>query len=83
MNEIIKKRVLNEANHILQTKDTIRSTAKVFDVSKSTVHNDLSERLKKIDKNIAESINEIFQDHDRNKHIRGGQITKEKYKKER
>ena len=83
MKDFITKRVLNEANHVIDTKDTIRKTAAIFKVSKSTVHNDLSERLKKIDKNIAESINEIFQDHDRNKHIRGGQITKEKYKKQR
>ena len=81
MNEIIKKRVLNEANHILQTKDTIRSTAKVFDVSKSTVHNDLSRRLKDIDENLSKSINEIFDNHERTKHLRGGESTKAKYKK--
>ena len=81
MNEIIKKRVLNEANHILQTKDTIRSTAKVFDVSKSTVHTDLNQRLKEIDKTLANQINDIFKNHEETKHIRGGEATKEKYKR--
>lgn len=81
MNEIIKKRVLKEANHILQTKDTIRSTAKVFDISKSTVHTDLNKRLKEIDQNLANQINNIFKDHEETKHIRGGEATKEKYKR--
>ena len=41
MKENIKKRVLDEANHILNTKETIRETASKFNISKSTVHNDL------------------------------------------
>ena len=46
MNEFIKKRVLEEANYILDTKNTIRKTAEVFSISKSTVHMDLNKRLK-------------------------------------
>ena len=52
MNKDIKTRVLNEANHIIKTQDTIRKTAGLFNVSKSTVHTDLSERLKEIDKKL-------------------------------
>lgn len=52
MNKDIKKRVLSEASHILNTKETIRKTADRFNVSKSTVHTDLSERLSEIDKNL-------------------------------
>ena len=81
MKEDINKRVIEEAKHVIDTKDTIRKTAEKFNVSKSTVHNDLSKRLERIDKNVAESINEIFKNHDKDKHIRGGQSTKEKYKK--
>ncbi|MFR5856544.1 MAG: sporulation transcriptional regulator SpoIIID [Bacilli bacterium] len=81
MKENIKNRVLKEANHILNTKDTIRETADKFNISKSTVHNDLSTRLKDIDKNLSKSIEEIFESHDRTKHIRGGEVTKAKYKK--
>ena len=50
MNKDIKRRVLSEANHIIKTQDTIRQTADRFNVSKSTVHTDLSERLKEISK---------------------------------
>lgn len=81
MNKDIQKRVLNEANHVLNTKETIRKTADKFNVSKSTVYTDLSERLKKIDNNLMNEINNIFKDHDRVKHLRGGEVTKQKYKR--
>ena len=48
MNKKIIKRVLEESNYILDTGKTVREIAKVFKVSKSTVHQDLSERLKEI-----------------------------------
>ena len=81
MNKDIKKRVLNEANHIIKTQDTIRQPAGLFNVSKSTVHTDLSERLKEIDKKLGAEIDDIFKNHDREKHIRGGEVTRQKYKR--
>lgn len=81
MDKFIKQRVLDEANHVIKTKDTIRKTAEVFSISKSTVHMDLNKRLKEIDQNLATEINKIFKNHDEYKHIRGGEATKEKYKK--
>lgn len=81
MNKDIKKRVLNEANHIIKTQDTIRQTAGLFNVSKSTVHTDLSERLKEIDKKLGAEIDDIFKNHDKEKHVRGGEVTRQKYKR--
>lgn len=81
MNEI-NKRVLAEAEYILKTGDTIRSTAKVFCVSKSTVHKDLHERLVRIDNNLYESIDKILKYHTDIRHIRGGEATKKKYQRE-
>ncbi len=81
MNKDIKKRVLSEASHILNTKETIRKTADRFNVSKSTVHTDLSERLSEIDKNLKKEIDDIFLYHDKVKHIRGGEVKKQKYKR--
>lgn len=81
MNKDIKTRVLNEANHIIKTQDTIRKTADLFNVSKSTVHTDLSERLKEIDKKLGAEIDDIFKNHDKEKHIRGGEVTRQKYKR--
>ena len=81
MNKDIKTRVLNEANHIIKTQDTIRKTAGLFNVSKSTVHTDLSERLKEIDKKLGAEIDDIFKNHDKEKHIRGGEVTRQKYQR--
>lgn len=81
MDKNIEKRVLTEANYIIDTKDTIRKTADKFQISKSTVHFDLSNRLKKIDENLANKIDTIFKKHDEEKHLRGGNATKEKYKR--
>ena len=78
MNEI-NKRVVEEANYILKTGDTIRGASKVFNVSKSTVHKDLHERLVKIDKKLYSSIDKILKYHTDVRHIRGGEATKQKY----
>lgn len=82
MNSIIKSRVLDEANYMFETKQTIRQVAKVFKVSKSTVHKDLHERLLDIDNNLFIKINDILKYHIDVRHIRGGESTKKKYKKQ-
>ena len=80
MNSLIVKRVIDEANYILDTKETIREIAKVFNVSKSTVHKDLHERLIDINYKIYEEVDSILKYHIDVRHIRGGQSTKKKYK---
>lgn len=75
----IKERVLKEAQHILNTRETIRATAEKFKVSKSTVHKDIQERLKHINEETHSQIQKIMQNHLDNRHIKGGQSTKEKY----
>ena len=77
----IKKRVLEEAEYMLKTKQTVREIAKIFKVSKSTVHKDLHERLIKIDSLLSEEIKKILKYHIDIRHIRGGESTKRKYKK--
>ena len=81
MNSLIIKRVINEANYMLNTKETIREIAKVFNVSKSTVHKDLHERLIDVDYKLYEKIDSILKYHIDVRHIRGGESTKKKYKK--
>lgn len=77
----IKERTLVFANYILQTKNTIRQTAFVFGISKSTVHYDVSVRLKKIDFNLYKKVNIILENNFKEKHIRGGISTRKKYLK--
>ena len=81
MNSLISRRVIDEANYMLKTKKTIRDIAKVFKVSKSTVHKDLHERLIDINKKLYLEVNDILKYHIDIRHIRGGESTKKKYKK--
>lgn len=79
--EKIKKRVLEEAKYMIETKQTVREIAKTFKVSKSTVHKDLHERLIKIDTYLSDEVEKILKHHIDIRHIRGGESTKKKYKK--
>lgn len=81
MNSLITKRVIDEAKYMLDTKKTIREIAKIFNVSKSTVHKDLHERLFDIDYDLFYKIDGILKYHIDIRHIRGGESTKKKYKK--
>lgn len=81
MNSIILKRVLDETNEILNSKKTIREVAKIYKVSKSTVHKDLHERLYYINQERYKQIQEIFKYHIDIRHIRGGESTKKRYLK--
>lgn len=81
MRQTINKRVIDEANYILETKKTIREIALENNISKSTVHKDLHERLKNIDKNLYVKVKKILQEHIEIRHIRGGESTRQKYLK--
>ncbi|MGN1000577.1 MAG: sporulation transcriptional regulator SpoIIID [Bacilli bacterium] len=81
MNKYIVNRVLEEANYIIKTNHNIRDTAKKYNVSKSTVHKDLSERLLEIDTSLYKKITNIFANHLDLRHINGGEATRKKYAK--
>ena len=75
MKDYIEERVLEVAQYIIESKATIRKTAKVFGVSK-----DMTERLPKINPRIAEETHSILELNKAERHIRGGKATKMKYK---
>lgn len=79
MNSNIIKRVIEEANYIIETEKTVREIASIFGVSKSTVHKDLHERLLEIDQNKYLKVDNILKYHTDIRHIRGGESTKRKY----
>lgn len=80
MKDYIEERVLEVAQYIIYSRATIRKTAKVFGVSKSTIHKDMTERLPKINPDIAEEAKVILDLNKAERHIRGGKATKLKYK---
>lgn len=75
----IEERAVKLAHYIIDTKETVRSTAKVFGVSKSTVHKDVSDRLLKINPSLAKEVKKILDENKSERHIRGGMATKLKY----
>ncbi len=75
----IDERAVLLAQYIIDSKDTVRGTAKKFGISKSTVHKDVSERLQKINAVLARKVRVILDENKAERHIRGGMATKLKY----
>lgn len=75
----IEKRTLELAEYLICNKSTIRKTANFFGMAKSTVHIDLSKRLKKISSNLYLQVRQILKTNFQEKYIRGGLATKNKY----
>ena len=81
MKEELVDRVLAVAEHINDTHDTIRKTAELFGYSKSTIHNDVSLKLRVIDYDLFVKIKKILDENFAIKHIHGGEATKRKFLK--
>ena len=79
MNESVEKRAVMLAKYIIETGSTVRADAKRFDVSKSTVHTDVSKRLLLINPALAGRVRLVLDENKAQRHIRGGKATKEKY----
>ena len=79
MKDYIAQRAVKIADYIVQNNATVRQTAKVFGISKSTVHKDLSERLLEIDGDLYRKVSEILKYHASVRHIRGGESTRLKF----
>lgn len=79
MQRSIEDRTIELANYILENKCTVRKAAKQFGISKSTVHKDVTERLRKINEVLADKIKIILNENKSERHIRGGIATKNKY----
>lgn len=75
----IEERAINIAHYIIDSKDTVRGAAAKFGISKSTVHKDVSERLRKINPALAKDVRVILDENKAERHIRGGLATKLKY----
>jgi putative DeoR family transcriptional regulator (stage III sporulation protein D) len=78
--DYIEERVLEIADYIIETGSTVRDAAKVFKVSKSTVHKDVSERLPIINPIVWDKVRQVLEQNKAERHIRGGLATQRKYK---
>ncbi|MCI8500996.1 MAG: sporulation transcriptional regulator SpoIIID [Oscillospiraceae bacterium] len=75
----LEDRSVELAEYLVSQKATVRSTAQKFGVSKSTVHKDITERLKKVNPQLYKQVAEILKINKEERHIRGGLATKKKY----
>ena len=77
--DYIEQRAIKCAEFIVATGCTVRACSAHFNVSKSTVHKDVSERLKYIDEDLYEQTKQVLSKNLNERHIRGGIATREKY----
>ena len=83
MKGYIEERAIKMAEYIVENSATVRQTAKVFGISKSTVHKDITERLAHINPSLASEARKILDVNKSERHIRGGLATKDKYLREK
>ena len=76
----IEERARELAAFIIENKATVRAAAKRYGISKSTVHKDMTERLEEIDRSLFVRVREVLEQNKAERHIRGGDATRRKYR---
>lgn len=79
MKGIVEQRAVELAEYIIENQTTVRAAAKQFGISKSTVHIDVSQRLKKVNPELYNRVRKILDINKAERHIRGGMATKQKF----
>jgi putative DeoR family transcriptional regulator (stage III sporulation protein D) len=79
INNLGKERAELIGQYVLETSATVRATASVFGISKSTVHKDLTEKLKYINPFIYDKVKHVLEKNKNERHLRGGEATRQKY----
>ena len=83
MKREVQLRVAEAAKYILKTGATVRACADAFGVSKTTIHKDMRERLPELSPAMAKRVDAVLNKKRAERHIRGGQATREKYRREK
>ena len=83
MSEDIDRRVYEEARFIVSTGATVRACAARFGVSKTTIHKDMRQRLRRQAPGLAAEVGDVLDRNLRERHIRGGEATRRKYSAQR
>ena len=79
MKGLPEERAVRLAQYIIEQEATVRQAAAQFGISKSTVHKDITDRVEKIDPELARSVRKVLEVNKAERHIRGGMATREKY----
>ena len=83
MKTFVEERAIELGEYIVENKTTVRAAAKKFGISKSTVHSDVSGKLRKMSPSLYTEVRKVLDTNKAQRHIRGGQATKEKYRTKR
>lgn len=83
LNSIVEERCVELGKYIAENGATVRETAKIYGISKSTVHKDVTERLKKANPELHRKVKSILNINKSERHIRGGLATKMKYSEQK
>lgn len=83
MREDVRLRVMQAAEHILESGATVRACAAKYGVSKTTIHKDMRERLPKLDGELSKEVDAVLKKNLEERHIRGGAATREKFRRSR
>ena len=75
----VEERAIRLGEYIIEKKSTVRDSAKVFGVSKSTVHKDLTSRLPHLNAGLYREVRAVLDVNKEERHIRGGEATRQKY----
>jgi putative DeoR family transcriptional regulator (stage III sporulation protein D) len=82
MQGAVEERAIELGEYILEEKATVRAAAKKFNISKSTVHKDVSDRLQSVNPQLYYKVKQILEINKAQRHIRGGIATREKYRRD-
>ena len=78
-----KERCIVIAEYVIETNATVRAAAKYFGISKSTIHKDLTGKLKYASPNLFSEVKDVLNQNKSERHVRGGEATRKKYMKKR
>ena len=78
--DYIEERAARLATYIIENKSTVRDAAKKFAISKSTVHKDISDRLRQFNLTLYAQVKEVLEENKAERHLRGGMATRRKYR---
>ena len=79
MRDEVRLRVMQAAEHILETGATVRACAGKFGVSKTTIHKDMRARLPELDAQLSIEVDRILKKNLQERHLRGGDATRRKF----
>lgn len=78
----VEERAVKLGEYIIEKKTTVRDSAKVFGISKSTVHKDLTARLPRLNPGLYKEVRAVLDLNKEERHLRGGEATRRKYLKQ-